>query len=78
MAEIAVHDLGPEILARLQDQAVIHGRTLEAEILVILTEASRQCPSGTWAAVDAIRQQLASSGRRFGDSAELVREDRQR
>ena len=78
MAEIAVHNLEPETLVRLQEQAVIHGRTLEAEVKVILTDASQQRPAGTWNEVDAIRQRLASSGQCFSDSAELLREDRGR
>ena len=78
MAYIAVHDLEPEVVARLQDQATVHGRSLEAEVKVILTQASQKRPSGVWDEVDAIRERLASSGRSFSDSAELVREDRQR
>ncbi len=31
-----------------------------------------------WARADAIRQRLAASGRTFSDSAELIREDRDR
>ena len=36
----------------------------EAEVKVILTEASQQRPAGTWSEVDAISERLASSGRR--------------
>ena len=31
-----------------------------------------------WAAVNAFRERLAASGRTFGDSTELIREDRDR
>ncbi len=78
MAEIAVHNLEPETSVRLQEQAAVHGRTLEAEVKVILTEASQRRPVGVWNEVDAIRERPASSGRRFSDSAELLREDRGR
>ena len=78
MPEIAVHDLDPEVFASLRDQAVVHGRTLEAEIKTILTEATHPRAAEAWSEVDAIRQRLASSGRSFSDSAELVREDRER
>jgi hypothetical protein len=33
-------------------------------------------PEAVWQRIDAIREQLASSGRTFSDSTELVREDR--
>jgi plasmid stability protein len=66
------------VLARLENQASAHGRTIEAEVKVILTEALQSQPAGTWDEVDAIQRRLASSGRCFGDSAELVREDRHR
>jgi antitoxin FitA len=78
MADIAIHNLDADVISRLQEHATTHGRSLEAEVKFILTEAAHPPSTAAWAGVDAIWQQLASSDRRFGDSAELVREDRQR
>ncbi len=44
MSEIAVHSLEPEVLTRLENQALVHGRTLEAEVKVILTEDEKLPP----------------------------------
>ena len=35
-------------------------------------------PADPWPAIDAFRERLAASGRDFGDSAEDIREDRDR
>ena len=78
MSELVIPDLDANILTRLGERAALHGRTVEGEAKQILAEAVRRSTSDDWAAVDAIRQRLAASNRSFGDSVELVREDRQR
>jgi plasmid stability protein len=80
MAELIIPDLDEGTLTRLQERAAAHGRTLEAEVKQILTEATHHQPPGAdaWAEVDAIRARLAASGQTFRDSAELLREDRER
>ena len=50
----------------------------QKEAKAILAEALRGKRPDDWAPVDAIYQRLASSGRTFTDSAELLREDRDR
>lgn len=49
----------------------------EGPIEVIVLYSEDEAP-GTWARVDAIYSRLAATGRTFGDSAELLREDRDR
>jgi hypothetical protein len=43
----------------------------------ILLQALRP-DAAAWAGANAIRERLASAGRSFSDSAELLREDRER
>lgn len=78
MSELVIPDLDAHILTRLGERAASHGRTVESEAKQILAEAVRGVTGDAWAKVDAIRQRLAASNRSFGDSVELVREDRQR
>jgi antitoxin FitA len=78
MAELVLTDVDNEVLHSLRDRATRHGRTPEQEAEAILAEALCGSRSGPWAAVDAIYHRLAISGRTFSDSAELLREDRDR
>jgi plasmid stability protein len=75
MSSLVLPDVDKVMLARLQMRATLHGSSLEEEALRILAEALEEAP---WTEVEAIRQRLAQSGRVFSDSAELVREDRDR
>lgn len=78
MAELTLTGLDNAVLHHLQERAAQHGRTPAEEAQTILAEALRdegRCP---WAPVDAIYQRLAASGRAFSDSADLLREDRDR
>lgn len=56
----------------------MHGRSPEEEAKEILREALRPAAADVWAGVNALRERLAASGRSFSDSAELLREDRDR
>lgn len=78
MPELLIPDVEQGILQRLQEQAYRHGRTVETEAKEILAEALQAPKADPWAVVDLIREHLAASGRDFGDSTELIREDRDR
>ena len=78
MAELVLTDVDDDVFHRLRDLATRHGRTPEREAEAILVEALCSIQSDPWAAVDAIYHRLADSGRTFSDSAELLREDRDR
>lgn len=78
MSQLLISDLDPEKLALLRQRASQHGRSLEDEAKSILEQAAEGALPLVWAGVDAVRQQIASSGRHFTDSAELLREDRNR
>lgn len=50
----------------------------EFDAVVVLQPRTSGPAADPWAAVNAIRQHLEASGRVFGDSTDLVREDRDR
>ena len=77
MADLLIPEIEEAVVDRLRERALIHGRTVETEAKTILQEAV-QPPSQTWAKAHAIFKSLAASGRTFGDSTDLLREDRER
>jgi plasmid stability protein len=75
MPELTLHDVDPDVLQRLNDLAARTGRSVEQEAKLLLEESvglSRQ------RAVEAARRIRESHGRKFTDSADLIREDRDR
>ena len=76
MSQVLVRDLDTATIERLKTRAQRHGRSLQGEMKVILEEAAEQ------GAIDpralAERVQALFAGRHFSDSAELIREDRER
>jgi plasmid stability protein len=78
LAELLIPNMAESLLERLQKRAEARGSTAEAEAKRILTQALDPTMADPWAVVDAIRERLASSGRTFTDSTELLREDRER
>jgi len=78
MTTLVIPDLDGAILTRLQERAATHGRTPETEAKAILTAVLQSPPADPWAKVRAIHDHLAASGRTFSDSADLLREDRER
>lgn len=78
MAELVITDVDDVVLHQLQERAARHGRTPAQEVKAILAEAVHGERPDVWAPVDAIYDRLAASGRDFSDSADLLREDRDR
>ena len=79
MAQVVVREIEDETFAALKNRAQRHRRSLEAEIRLILSDAARhERADKVWAAIDRFRAGLEQSGRRFADSATLVRRDRAR
>jgi plasmid stability protein len=78
MAELILTNVENDILDQLQMRATRHGRTPAEEAKAILSEALHGRPPELWGPVDAIFHRFAASGRTFSDSAELLREDRNR
>lgn len=78
MSQLLIPDVAESLLQQLQQRAARHGRSVEAEARVILEDALRTDPDQIWAEVDAIYNELAATGRDFGDSVQDLREDRER
>lgn len=77
MAQILVRDLEPTVVERLKERARCNGRSLQAEVAQILREAARMyTPEEALALSEMWHQRLAGSA--FSDSADLIREDRDR
>lgn len=76
MAEILVRDLEPELVKQLKSLAKQHGRSLQKEIKLILKESVPLNLSEAAMVSDEWQKQL--HGRSFSDSANLIREDRDR
>jgi plasmid stability protein len=77
MAQILVRDLEPAVVERLKARARCHGRSLQAEVAQILREAARMyTPEEALALSETWHRRLA--GKTFSDSADLIREDRER
>ena len=78
MSELFITGVDDVVLHDLRERASRHGRSPAEEAKTILTEALRGHHSKDWAPVEAIYQRLAASGQIFTDSADLIREDRDR
>ena len=76
MGHVLVRNLHAQVVRKLKLRARQHRRSLQEELREILEHASRQNPADARAKVNQIRKMFA--GRRFSDSAELVRRDRAR
>lgn len=79
MSQILVRNVKPEILRRLKKQACESGRSLQSEVARILERAAEEPKLDRKEfirRVDAFRRQF--KGRKFSNSTEWIREDRDR
>ena len=76
MAQILVRNLDEEIVEGLKRRAQSHGRSLQAEVREILEREAQFDPQAVLALLKKIRKSF--KGRRFGDSARLIRSSRPR
>jgi plasmid stability protein len=76
MAQILVRDLSPDIVDRLKNRAERNGRSLQGEVKVILESAAKLSMAEAREVARQLRQSL--EGRMTSDSADLIREDRNR
>ena len=77
MAQVLVRELSDQIVKRLENRAKEHGRSLQAEVKIILEEAVPDYEQAR-KRIHALRNKLKRSGKTFSDSADLIREDRDR
>jgi plasmid stability protein len=76
MSQVLVREVEPVVIEKLKQRAQLHGRSLEAELRLILRQAAGVDME---AALQELRRiQADFAGRIFADSTPLVREDRER
>ena len=75
MARVSI-ELDEEIMQRLQKRAESNGRSLDAELQLIVQRGAAFDPVDFKTTAERIRKKL--SGRQHSDSAVLIREDRER
>jgi plasmid stability protein len=78
MPEIVLSDVSDVLILALDKRAANHHRSPTDEAKTILSEALLRPADGNWSKVDEIYNRLAGSGRKFDDSTDLIREDRDR
>jgi plasmid stability protein len=77
MAQVLIRKVEKEVVLGLKERAKANGRSLEAELRLILQEASKPVePVNRMEILARVRKQF--EGRRFSDSTQLIREDRDR
>lgn len=78
MAQLLIRDLEPEVVARLKERARRNRRSLEAEARLILASAAPDERAFEAAVRIARKMRRKTAGKISGDSADLIREDRER
>jgi len=76
MAQILVRGLDARVVERLKERARSEGHSLQSAVKRIIEQAGQASMESARKRASAIRHQLA--GRKFCDSARLIREDRMR
>jgi len=76
MAQIIVRNLDDSVVERLKNRARTNGRSLEAEVRLILEQSAKVDVATARSMAMDMRTML--KGRKFPDIAELIREDRER
>ncbi len=76
MGDILIRGLDKNTVKRLKDRAKRHGRSVQGEAKRILERAASLGPDEVAERLKAWKSRLR--GKRFGDSAALIREDRER
>ena len=76
MAQLLVRDVPDHIAAALKKRAKKNGRSTEAEHRALLEENLTPKKTDPWAEINRMRTELAESGRKFADSTQSIRDDR--
>jgi len=71
-----IRELDTRVVKKLKSRARLHRRSLQAELKDILERAASTSPADVLARVERVRAMFR--GRRFSDSAALIRRDRAR
>lgn len=76
MTQILIRGLSPELVEQLKAQAKRHGRSLQAEAKAIIESSAKMSAARARRVFIELRESL--EGQVHGDSADLIREDRDR
>ncbi len=76
MPHVLIRELDTRVVKKLKSRARLHRRSLQAELKDILERAASTSPADVLARVERVRAMFR--GRRFRDSAALIRRDRAR
>jgi plasmid stability protein len=76
MPDILIRDLDAPTVKRLKTRAKAHGRSLQAEVRQVLKQSAGDSPQEVARMFAKWKQRFA--GRKFPDSAALIRQDRRR
>ncbi len=76
MPDILVRDVPEKTLKQLKLKAKLHNRSLQQELMDALENLSHTAVPDISARAATIRKKLAGKGRKFTDSAVLLRDDR--
>jgi plasmid stability protein len=74
MPQLLVRDVPTDVVEALKRRAAEQGRSAEAEHRIILEQTLRPGRAGFWERAAALRER--TRGRISGNSAELIRQDR--
>jgi plasmid stability protein len=74
VAQVVIRDVDERDLERLRTRARDNGRSLESELRLMIKDQARQTAPDWREALEEVQRRFA--GRRFSDSADLIREDR--
>lgn len=76
MPHVLIRELDPSVIRKLKSRARRHRRSLQAELKDIMEQAAAASPADVLARVERVRAMFR--GRKFSDSAVLIRRDRAR
>lgn len=72
--QVLIRELEPAVIARLKKRARSHGRSFEAELRLVLTDAAEESMPDFRAEVERIQRLFA--GQTFPDSTSVIRHRR--
>jgi len=78
MKNILIRNIPDEVLEKLRKRARKHLRSLQQEILTILTRQAEDTPEELLERIIKRSTRWAKENRQFSDSAELIRKNRDR
>ena len=78
MAQVLVRNLDEKTVTQLKKRAAENGRSLQAELKLLLEQVVRPDGMDAWRRVKQFRAKMKKSRRTFSDSAMLIREDSKR